>query len=892
MESINEANLNIQKLLTPFSHIRSPDKPQEEITNPFITDLSHQDNNQVLTKEAPQLKDWPTFTGKGEYDHMSFIKTIDMLQPDYAIPDELITARLHSLFDKSAKRWYYGIRQTNGKNTWSWWKQQIITKWANDAWRYRIENAFENCFFCPDKDKPLTWFLKQVERLNALYPEMSREMVHMKILKKCGGELEHSMRNRCLEPCSSKGYINAVEDIVTRTKIGRPWKKLEIKSPNKPFINKDKPREALKPNKSNSNEQRECHKCGGIGHLANNCLKKAKINKIVETEHHNDKEEESDSEKDTEESETSESDEINIINAQIKNIDLTHEVLDVNSNLPQVETADTSLINTQDAKLYRAKSAKGRVYTAGKSSISIVMLGNQEAKASLDTGAYCTCVGKSYLETIVPDWKGKPIPIQGVKFSSASEIMKTLGTIDLKLILPHPSQCIRLKVEFVVMDNCTSKHFILGNDYLSIYCIDISNQKDRFFTIEDNKRQKFGFLNNKRQITVVKKEEKSPEMHFSITEQLKEAELNHELTVKMKEKLIELLFKYKNAFSTEKEPLGAIIGHEVDIILNVEKSYPPLLRRPTYPASPRGREDLEVHIEEPMYLGVLRKVGHNEQVEVTKPVIITWHDGKSRMVGDFTALNTYTIPDRDLIPRLHETLTQLSQAKFITAMDAIKGFHQNVLTENSKKLLRIIVHCGIFEYLRMPFDIRNAPSHYQRMMNTIFPEELSEGWLIIYIDDIIICSESWDSHLSRLERVLQKIVQVNMKISLKKCHFAYSELKALGNVVSGLSLGIDKRKVEEVPLKPTPQTKKEMQSFLGFAGYYRQHIKHFARIAKSLYKLCDQQTVYEMTEERVKAYEELKNSLANSPFLLIPDWKLPIKLYIDPCGEGLGAALH
>ncbi|MBW0536804.1 hypothetical protein O181_076519 [Austropuccinia psidii MF-1] len=108
----------------------------------------------------------------------------------------------------------------------------------------------------------------------------------------------------------------------------------------------------------------------------------------------------------------------------------------------------------------------------------------------------------------------------------------------------------------------------------------------------------------------------------------------------MKEKLIDLLFKYKNAFATDKEPLGAIIGHEVDIILNVEKPYPPLLRRPAYPASPTAREALEVHIEELMDLGVLRKLGHNEQVEVTTPVIITWHDGKSMMVGEFRALNT------------------------------------------------------------------------------------------------------------------------------------------------------------------------------------------------------------------------------------------------------------
>ncbi|MBW0518812.1 hypothetical protein O181_058527 [Austropuccinia psidii MF-1] len=163
----------------------------------------------------------------------------------------------------------------------------------------------------------------------------------------------------------------------------------------------------------------------------------------------------------------------------------------------------------------------------------------------------------------------------------------------------------------------------------------------------------------------------------------------------MKTNLIDLLFKYKNSFETDKEPLGATIGHEVDIILNVEKPYPTLLGRP---ASPRPREALEVHIKELMNLGELRKVGHNEHIEVTTPIIATWHNGKSRMVGDFRALNTYTIPDRYTIPRVHETLKQFSQDKFVTAMDALKGFYQNFLTDNAKKLLRIIVHCGIYEY--------------------------------------------------------------------------------------------------------------------------------------------------------------------------------------------------
>ncbi|MBW0569514.1 hypothetical protein O181_109229 [Austropuccinia psidii MF-1] len=131
-----------------------------------------------------------------------------------------------------------------------------------------------------------------------------------------------------------------------------------------------------------------------------------------------------------------------------------------------------------------------------------------------------------------------------------------------------------------------------------------------------------------------------------------------------------------------------------------------------------------------------------------------------------------------------------------------------------------------------------------------------------------------------------------MKISLKKCHFGFKELKALGNVVFGLSLGIDKNKVAAVFLKPMPQNKKEIQLFLAFLGYYRKHIKDFESIARPLYKLCDKDTVFEMTVDRVKSFEYLREALNTVPLLLIPDFKLPFKLYIDASGDGLGAALH
>ncbi|MBW0547030.1 hypothetical protein O181_086745 [Austropuccinia psidii MF-1] len=218
------------------------------------------------------------------------------------------------------------------------------------------------------------------------------------------------------------------------------------------------------------------------------------------------------------------------------------------------------------------------------------------------------------------------------------------------MIFPHPPGSIRLKVEFVVMNNCTSQHFILGNNYINIYGIDIHNNKDRSFTIAENKRQKFSFPPEKREITVIRQVKNVNRGKF-VSDQLIEAQISTELTLEMKEKLIEILFQYREAFACYNEPLGAIKDHEVEIMLNVERPYTPLLRIPAYPASPRAREELESHINELVKLGVLGNFGHNEEVEVKIPVIIPWHNDKSWIIGDFRALNTYTIPDRYPIPK-------------------------------------------------------------------------------------------------------------------------------------------------------------------------------------------------------------------------------------------------
>ncbi|MBW0499055.1 hypothetical protein O181_038770 [Austropuccinia psidii MF-1] len=171
------------------------------------------------------------------------------------------------------------------------------------------------------------------------------------------------------------------------------------------------------------------------------------------------------------------------------------------------------------------------------------------------------------------------------------------------------------------------------------------------------------------------------------------------------------------------------------------------MRRPPYPASLEMRKEIEKHINELLEMDVVRKMGHNEIVEITTTVPITWNDAKSRLGGDFRALNNYTKADRYPKPRIPHALDKLAKAKYITKMDFMKGFHQSGLKPNPIKVLMIIFHIGIYEYTRMPFAIKNAPAHFQRIMDTIFQEEILEGWMVLYIDAIIIYSVTWEAHM-------------------------------------------------------------------------------------------------------------------------------------------------
>ncbi|MBW0498535.1 hypothetical protein O181_038250 [Austropuccinia psidii MF-1] len=365
-----------------------------------------------------------------------------------------------------------------------------------------------------------------------------------------------------------------MEDIITRTRIGKTWTKIPMESKMVPNISRED-RKLERP-------VLKCPKCRSTSHLAKTCTKKTKMNevKVIEEVQCTEEKEESDLD-------SAVSEDTPVEHYPLENITAFFEVTEVHTHLPQYSEECYNLINIQDARMCKTKPARGKGYTAGASCITSVLMNDIEAKVNLDTGAFCTCVGKDYLQAILSGWKDHLLTIEGAHFSSASNNMYPLGILDTNHVFPHPAGSIRMNTEIVVIDNCTSQDIFLGNDYLNIYGIEINNHKDRYFTIGENKRQKFAFSNMQKQISLVSSQKDTYKKEF-VTNQLVEAQINPSLSPKMRHEFIAVLYTYNNALASDNEPSGAIKGHEVYMTLNIDRPYPPVLRRPGYPASLRS----------------------------------------------------------------------------------------------------------------------------------------------------------------------------------------------------------------------------------------------------------------------------------------------------------------
>lgn len=371
---------------------------------------------------------------------------------------------------------------------------------------------------------------------------------------------------------------------------------------------------------------------------------------------------------------------------------------------------------------------------------------------------------------------------------------------------------------------------------------------------------------------------------------IKNSELNFEqspninlnLSVEQQQALFKLIQDNKDIFASSLKDLTQTHLMEAKIEL-VEGSKPPFFR--PYKTSQIEDQVIEKQIQEMLEAGIISSC-HSD---FASPVLVVKKkSGGWRVVNDFRALNKITkYRDHHPLPLIEEILSKLGGAKFFTTCDLFSGYYQIPLRDQDKDKTGFLVKNGHYRFEVMPQGIANAPADFVKLMGMTLRDV--RNFSMAYLDDILIFSTTFEEHLSHLRQVFDAVREVNLKLQLKKCHFAESSLTFLGHVISDKGIQPDNEKIKAILDFPVPSDVSSVRSFLGLTGYYRKFVEHYATIATPLHDLLQKDTPFNWTSDCQSAFETLKSRLVSAPILCHFDNNLPIVLHCDASNRGLGA---
>ena len=216
-------------------------------------------------------------------------------------------------------------------------------------------------------------------------------------------------------------------------------------------------------------------------------------------------------------------------------------------------------------------------------------------------------------------------------------------------------------------------------------------------------------------------------------------------------------------------------------------------------------------------------------------VLVPKESGETRLCTDFRRVNESTVADPFPLPRVEDLIDRVGRSAFLTKIDMTTDFWQIPMDEESQKITATVTRDFHFEWKFMPFSLKNAPATFSRLVAKLLHG--LEGFAAAYLDDIIIFSDTWKSNLKHITAVFQRIREANLTLNKRKCYFATAEVDFLGHHVGLGKVQPKQKKVEALLSFPRPTTKKQLQSYLGVAGFYRKYVPHYASISAVLFNL-------------------------------------------------------
>ncbi|KAM0712543.1 hypothetical protein Q7P37_011640 [Cladosporium fusiforme] len=310
-------------------------------------------------------------------------------------------------------------------------------------------------------------------------------------------------------------------------------------------------------------------------------------------------------------------------------------------------------------------------------------------------------------------------------------------------------------------------------------------------------------------------------------------------------------------------------------------------KEPLRPVTAQRAEQIRGYVDEGLRKGHIRE----SDSPAGYPLHIVVKPGKKDWVCvDYRGLNEITVKNSYPLPLIHELQDRLQGAKWFTAFDIPGAYNRIRIKEGEEWKTAFRTRFGLFEYLVMPFGLTNAPATFQAYINNVLRKYL-DVFVVVYLDDILVYSKTYEDHVQHVRKVLQALKDADMRIKPEKTEFHKSEIKFLGYVVSREGLKMDKGKIEAVTSWPKPTTVKEVQSFLGFANFYRQFIQDYSRITTPLTQMTKKDQGYEWTAEAEAAFQELKTRFSTGPILVIYDPTKSVTVETDASDYAIGACL-
>ena len=271
-------------------------------------------------------------------------------------------------------------------------------------------------------------------------------------------------------------------------------------------------------------------------------------------------------------------------------------------------------------------------------------------------------------------------------------------------------------------------------------------------------------------------------------------------------------------------------------------------------------------------------------------VLVKKRDGGVRFC-DYRRLNAVTVKDSYPLSRIDDTLDALSGPRYFTTLDLAAGYWQVPVAEEDKKKTAFVTQKDLWQFNKMPFGLANAPATFQRMMEVVLAG-LQWSECLIYLDDVIVFSSSFDMHMQRLGLVFERLEKANLKLKPSECQFVQSEVCYLEHAVSEKERQPNSERVKAVSEYPSPKDVSQLKTFLGMAGYYRRFIPNFSETAAPLYELLKKEKPFEWSVSCEKAFTEIREKMATRLVLSFPDFSLPFELSVDASEIGLGAVLQ